>query len=149
MCSVNVRPLVPRSVIALGMTALVALSSACGGHYVSRGTDLYADGRYVEAAEVFERTEARLAQSSSSERARFGLYRGATFLRLGDAVHAARWLGYARSVVTQDPDALGSSDAALLEASLKTLASAKAPPEQKLQPELATAPAEASDAPAQ
>jgi hypothetical protein len=149
MCSVNVRPLVSRSVIALGVTAIVALSGACGGHYVSRGTDLYSDGRYVEAAEVFERTEARLAESSSGERARFGLYRGATFLKLGDAVHAARWLGYARSVVTQHPDALGSSDAALLEASLQTLGRAKAPPEQKLQPELATAPAEASAAPAQ
>jgi thioredoxin-like negative regulator of GroEL len=147
MCSLNVRSLVPRSVIALGAVALVALSG-CGGHYVSRGSDLYADGRYVEAAEVFERTEARLADSSSSERARFGLYRGATFLRLGDAMHAARWLGYARSVVTQDPDALGSSDAALLEASLKTLAQAKVPPVQKLQPELATAPADASQAPA-
>ena len=146
MCSVNVRSLVPRSVIALGVTALVALSSACGGQYVSRATDLYSDGRYVEAAEVFERTEARLADSSSAERARFGLYRGATFLKLGDAMHAARWLGYARSVVKQDPDALGSSDAALLEASLKTLASAKEPPEQKPQSELATAP-ESSDAP--
>jgi thioredoxin-like negative regulator of GroEL len=142
MCSVNVLSLLPRSVIALGAVALVALSGACGGHYVSRGTDLYADGRYVEAAEVFERTEGRLADSSSSERARFGLYRGATFLKLGDAVHAARWLGYARSVVTQDPDALGSSDAALLEASLRTLASAKVPPVQKPQPELATAPAD-------
>lgn len=147
MCSVNVHSLVPRSVIALGATVLVALLGACGGHYVSRGTDLYSDGRYVEAAEVFERTEARLAESSSSERARFGLYRGATFLKLGDAVHAARWLGYARSVVTQDPDALGSRDAALLEASLQTLASAKAPPEQSLPPELATAPESSSDAP--
>lgn len=141
MCSVNVRSLAHRSVISLGVTALVALSSACAGHYVGRATDLYSDGRYVEAAEVFERTEARLASSSSAERARFGLYRGATFLKLGDAVHAARWLGYARSVAQQDPDALGSSDAALLEASLKTLASAKAPPEQKAPPELATAPA--------
>ena len=149
MCSVNVRPLVPRSIIALGATALVALSGACGAHYVNRGTELYSDGRYVEAAEVFERTEAQLADSSSSERARFGLYRGATFLKLGDAVHAARWLGYARSVVTQDPDALGSRDAALLEASLQTLASAKAPPRQSLQPELATAPADSTDTPAQ
>ncbi len=148
MCSAIVRSLY-RSVIALGVTALLTLSNGCGGQYLGHGHDLYSDGHYVEAAEVFERTEARLADSSNGERARFGLYRGATFLKLGDAVHAARWLGYARSVVTQDPDALGSSDAALLEASLKTLASAKAPPAQKPQPELATMPAEASEAPSQ
>ena len=146
MCSVNVRSRPRRSVITLAACAFAALT-ACGGHYVSRGADLYGDGRYVEAAEVFERTETRLAESSASERAKFGLYRGANFLKLGDALHAARWLGYARSVVTQDPSALGSSDTALLEASLKTLASAKAPPEPKTDAELATAPADAPDAP--
>ncbi len=117
------------------------LGTACSSHYVARGADLYEKARYVEAAEVFERTELRLAQSPSDERARFGLYRGATFLKLGDAVHAARWLGYARSVVTSDPDALSSSDLQLLEASLKALASAKpALPEPKSGSELATAP---------
>jgi hypothetical protein len=147
MCSVNVRPRPRLSVIPLGACALLALAlSACGGHYVARGADLYDDGQYVEAAEVFERTEERLAQSSPGERARFGLYRGATFLKLGDAVHAARWLGYARSVLKSTPDALGSSETALLEASLKTLASAKAPPEPKAQATLATAPEEATDA---
>jgi tetratricopeptide (TPR) repeat protein len=122
-------------------SAALALGG-CGGHYVARGADLYDDGRYVEAAEVFERTEERLAQSPSDERARFGLYRGATYLKLGDAVHAARWLGYARSVVTSDPGALDSSELAMLEASLKALASAKpALPEPKSESELATAPA--------
>ena len=117
------------------------LMAACGGHYVSRGASLYDDGKYVEAAEVFERTEQRLAQSSSEERARFGLYRGANFLKLGDPVHAARWLGYARTVVNADPDALDSEELGMLEASLKALASAKpAPPESKADAELATAP---------
>jgi hypothetical protein len=149
MCSVNVRSRASSSLIALGAAAFVALTlSACGVHYVSRGADLYGDGRYVEAEEVFERTEERLASSSASERARFGLYRGATFLKLGDAVHAARWLGYARSVLTSDPSALGEDETALLEASLKTLASAKAPPEPKPNATVATAPAAAIEAPA-
>src|SRR4051812_40618252 len=81
------------------VTLLLLLSSACGGHYVVRGTGLYDEGRFVEAAEVFEQTEARLADSSNAERARFGLYRGATFLKLGDVPHAVRWLGYSRSIL--------------------------------------------------
>jgi len=152
MCSANVRQRPLGSVAALGAFALLGLTltlGGCGQHYVARGAELYTDGSYVEAEEVFERTEARLTESSPSERARFGLYRGATFLKLGDAVHAARWLGYARSVVTSDPSALGSSDTALLEASLKTLASAKAPPAPKADAALATAPGEPNDAPAQ
>jgi hypothetical protein len=128
MCSVNVLQRQPGA-LALGAFAFLAVAlGACGGGYVSRGASLYGEGHYVEAEEVFERTEGRLADSSSSDRARFALYRGATFLKLGDAVHAARWLGYARSVVTSDPDALGTNETALLEASLKTLASVKAPP---------------------
>jgi hypothetical protein len=118
----------------------MGLGTACGGSYVSRGADLYEDARYVDAAEVFERTEQRLAQSPSDERARFGLYRGATYLKLGDAVHAARWLGYARSVLTSEPGALSSSDVALLEASLKALARAKPAPPEPSESELATAP---------
>jgi hypothetical protein len=150
MCSVNVRSPLRSSVIAWSAGALVALTlSACGGHYVTRGADLYGDGRYVEAEEVFERTEERLSASSATERARFGLYRGATFLKLGDAVHAARWLGYARSVVTSEPGALSSDELTLLEASLKTVASAKTPPEPKPDASVATAPDDQSNAPAQ
>ena len=147
MCSVAVRVRLRLSVFAL-LASTSLLTPACGGHYVTRGTALYEDAHYVEAAEVFERTETRLASSSNSERARFGLYRGATFLKLGDTAHAARWLGYARSVVTVDPDALGRDDLALLGASLKALGRA-APdaPERKVGGEVATAPAEAAPLP--
>jgi hypothetical protein len=141
MCSANVRRRLRASALSLLASAALALG-ACGGHFVARGAELYDNGRYVDAAEVFERTEGRLAQSPSDERARFGLYRGATYLKLGDAVHAARWLGYARSVVTSDPGALDSDEHQLLEASLKTLASAKrALPEPETGSEVATAPA--------
>jgi hypothetical protein len=124
----------------LAASALLMLASACGGHFVARGADLYDDGRYVEAAEVFERTEQRLAQSRSDERARFGLYRGATFLKLGDATHAARWLGYARSIVKSEPNALDADEHAMLEASLKAVASIRPLPPATRAAELATAP---------
>ncbi|HEX2875450.1 MAG TPA: hypothetical protein VHP33_29565 [Polyangiaceae bacterium] len=150
MCSVAVRS--PSRVRLARWTAgalLLVTATACGGHYVSRGTSLYDEARYVEAAEVFEQTEDRLASSSSTERARFGLYRGATFLKLGDTTHAARWLGYARSVVQSDPDALADDDLALLGASLKALGNAEpAEPARKGGSELATAPARPNAVPA-
>jgi hypothetical protein len=109
---------------------------------------LYEDAHYVEAAEVFEQTEGRLASSSNSERARFGLYRGATYLKLGDTGHAARWLGYARGVVKSDPDALDDDDLALLGASLKALGPAATEvPKRKVGAEVATAPPASEAAP--
>jgi hypothetical protein len=136
--------------LALSGAATLLLASACGQHYVSRGADLYADARYVDAAEVFEQTEARLRESSASERARFGLYRGATYLKLGDAMHAAQWLGYSRTILNSEPGALDSDDRALLEASLKSLTEVTpATPERKSDSEVAAAPPSADVAPTQ
>ena len=149
MCSVAVRSQLRLGVLALAVSALLA-TTACQSHYVTHGTALYADGHYVEAAEVFERTEERLASSSSSERARFGLYRGATFLKLGDVEHAARWLGYARSIVKTDRDALSGDDTALLDASLRAIGNARpAAPDRKADSEVATAPSTTPAAPTQ
>ena len=149
MCSVAVHSRLRAGLLTLAASALL-LTSACGGHFVTRGTALYEAAHYVEAAEVFERTEERLASSSNNERARFGLYRGATFLKLGDTAHAARWLGYARSVVKTDPDALGGDDLTLLDASLKALGrAAPTEPERKDGSEVATAPRTSDAASAQ
>ncbi|HXK20731.1 MAG TPA: hypothetical protein VNG33_23130, partial [Polyangiaceae bacterium] len=139
MCSVAVRSRHRLSAFML-LASTLLLTSACGAHYISHGTALYDDGHYVEAAEVFEKTEQRLASSSSSERARFGLYRGATFLKLGDVQHAARWLGYARGIVKNDPDALDRDETALLGASLKVLGNAGPSAPERSHSEVATAP---------
>jgi thioredoxin-like negative regulator of GroEL len=150
MCSVTVRSRLRSSALALVSAATLLWTSACGGQYVSRGVELYADARYVDAAEVFEQTEARLGDASASERARFGLYRGATYLKLGDALHAAQWLGYSRSILNRDPGALDSDEHAMLEASLKALT--KVPPstpEPQIDSEVAAAPTPANTAPTQ
>jgi hypothetical protein len=97
------------------LLVVVALLAGCGGHYVNRGADLFADGRYVEAAEVFERTQDRLTKSDSGEQARYGLYRGATLFVLGDFAHAQSWLAYAREVERVNPGALDSEDRAFLD----------------------------------
>ncbi len=93
---------------------LVAVVAGCG-NYVQRGGTLYADGRYIEAAEVFERTERRLGEYTPKERAEYGLYRGMTLLVLGDLNHAHRWLAYAYEVERANPGSLRSDRRALLD----------------------------------
>jgi hypothetical protein len=147
MCSDAVRQQPRLRALSLPVASLLLLLSACGAHFVSRGSALYDDGHYVEAAEVFEQTEARLASCSSAERARFGLYRGATFLKLGDVDHAARWLGYARAIKRSEPGVLDGDDSALLDTSLQALGTKGTPlPGHPDASEVATAPA---DTPAQ
>jgi len=87
---------------------------ACEG-YVRRGSTLYADGRYIEAAEVFERTEARLPESTRREQAEYGLYRGMTLLVLGDLKNARRWLSYAYDLERAQPGTLRTDRRALLD----------------------------------
>jgi tetratricopeptide (TPR) repeat protein len=110
-------PLAPgRSPWIAALAVATALGAAsCNGQYVKRGSALYSDGRYVEAAEVFERTEYRLAESSSRERAEYGLYRGMTLLVLGDLRNAESWLTYAYEVERREPGALRPERRALLE----------------------------------
>lgn len=108
----------------LRVVPLLVLASlaGCANRYVTRGADLYADGHYIEAAEVFERTESRLPQASSGDRARYGLYRGATLLALGDTLRAGNWLSYTLEIVRNDPSALSDEESTMLRRAL-TLAS--------------------------
>lgn len=99
---------------------LAASLSACT-HYVGRGSDLYHLGRYVEAAHVLEKSEPRLSGATANEQASYGLYRGATLLRLGDLAGAGHWLEYAQSVSASHPLALSSEEGELLRESLISL----------------------------
>lgn len=101
----------------------LTLSVGCASRYVTRGADLYAGGHYIEAAEVFERTEDRLPGASAADRARYGLYRGATLLALGDTLRAGNWLSYTLTIVRTDPSALSDEESTMLRRAL-SLASA-------------------------
>ncbi len=90
------------------------LFAACT-HYVGRGGDLYYEGRYIEAAHVLEMSETRVTSASPLEQASYGLYRGATLLRLGDLEGAERWLSYARQRVHLHPGTLSPDQTELLE----------------------------------
>ena len=111
---------------------LLACVPGCGSQYVTRGAELYAGGFYIEAAEVFERTERRLDEASPSEQAQYGLYRGATLLALGDSRRARRWLRYSEKLLTTDPALLSEEERSMLRRALSVLAnhSPEAAPER-------------------
>jgi len=113
------RSAAPRLACVLGTLFRAALLPAgllvACTYYVSRGSDLYFQGRYIEAAQVLEQTEARLAEADPYERAEYGLYRGATLLRLGDLDGALHWLEYAQSWEQRYPGSLRADERELLE----------------------------------
>lgn len=96
-------------------------TASCAAPFVTRGADLYSRGHYIEAAEVFERTEPRLDKSSPDDRARYGLYRGATLLALGDSQRAQHWLHYSQELSRADQDSLSADDRLQLDQALRTL----------------------------
>jgi hypothetical protein len=105
-----------RSAAARVLRPLLAVPLVACTYFVSRGSDLYYQGRYIEAAQVLEQTEYRLAQSEDAdEHAEYGLYRGATLLRLGDLNGAQRWLEYAQQWERRHPGALREDERDLLD----------------------------------
>jgi hypothetical protein len=106
----------PRSAAARVLRTLLAVPLLACTYFVSRGSDLYNQGRYIEAAQVLEQTEYRLASSEDpDEHAEYGLYRGATLLRLGDLDGAQHWLTYAQQWELRHPGALRPDERDLLD----------------------------------
>jgi len=85
------------SAATLGCTLL----SGCTMTYVQRAETAYDEGRYLEVAEQLAKREADMPNTSSAQRARYGVYRGLALLRLGDYEGAERWLSYARGLDQQ------------------------------------------------
>lgn len=112
---------------------VIGLVSACGSNN-NRGRALYADGRFIEAAEVFEHSEAQLDRLVPEERARYGLYRGMTQLRLGDLDAAARWLHYASSNEERTPGALDPREVSALKQAWQLLDTARARETRSIDP---------------
>ncbi len=108
-----VRGLMKRSLLLLVFLGGPLGSLSCSGN-VSRGRALYADGYYVEAAEVFERNEGRLSEWPPEKRAAYGLYRSMTLFELGDVEGAARWLRYCEWVQGSTPGSLDAQQLTLV-----------------------------------
>jgi len=111
------------AVLAASISACLLVLSACGSsHYIQRGADLYGEGRYVEADEVFERSEPRIARATLDQRAAYAAYRGATFVALGDLPHAQYWLTIASEIERTNPGALRPDERAFLEGAWRAFA---------------------------
>jgi hypothetical protein len=80
-------------------------------------------GRYIDADQLFEHAEAGLSQLELGERARYALYRGATYLALGDSAGAQRWLGYGARLGAPALSGLSLQEQQLLHDSLRALGS--------------------------
>jgi hypothetical protein len=105
----------------------MALSGCGANHYVQRGADLYGEGRYVEADEVFERSEPRVARATMEQRAAYATYRGATFVALGDLQRAQHWLGIASEIEHEYPGSLRVEQRAFLDGAWRALTNRLAP----------------------
>jgi hypothetical protein len=90
-----------RRVCAWFTAALCSVCLAACGSAVGRGAEFYTQGRYIDAAQLFEHTEHSLQSYSEPERARYGLYRGATLLALGDANEARHWFNYGSALALE------------------------------------------------
>ncbi|MES1174713.1 MAG: hypothetical protein ABUL62_10330 [Myxococcales bacterium] len=101
---------------------VIALSGCSANHYVQRGADLYGEGRFVEADEVFERSEPRVASAPLEQRAAYAAYRGATFIALGDLRHAQQWLDMATQIEHEHPGTLPPSERSFLDGARRALA---------------------------
>ncbi|HYQ28540.1 MAG TPA: hypothetical protein VER04_15020 [Polyangiaceae bacterium] len=120
------------AVLAASVAACFMALTACGSsHYIQRGADLYGEGRYVEADEVFERSEPRIARAALEQRAAYAAYRGATFVALGDLPHAQYWLSVASELERTNPGALRAEERAFLDAAWRAYAH-RIPPEPPL-----------------
>ena len=134
------------AVLGASLTACFVLLTACGSsHYIQRGADLYGEGRYVEADEVFARSEPRVASAALEQRAAYAVYRGATFVALGDLPHAQRWLSLATEIERARPGTLAADERAFLEGAWRAYAN-RVPPAPPAAP--STAVASTSEVPA-
>src|SRR5882724_1399944 len=110
-----------RAAVAANVLLCGALSACGASHYVQRGADLYGAGRYVEADEVFERSEPRVARAPLEDRAAYAAYRGATFVALGDLHHAEHWLTVASALERAHPGTLRAEERQFLDGAWRAL----------------------------
>lgn len=111
------------AVLSASVAACFVMLTGCGsGHYVQRGADLYGEGRYVEADEVFARSEPRVARAAIEQRAAYAAYRGATFVALGDLPHAQHWLSMATEIERANPGTLRAEERKFLEGAWRAYA---------------------------
>lgn len=111
----------------------LALLPGCA-NATQRGKALYVEGRLIEAAEVFEHGEENLSNLNNQECIRYGLYRGATLLKLGDLDGAARWLYFAQQAESHHPSSIELSESQMLRLAFKDLDRRRSQMKSKVDP---------------
>ncbi len=134
----------PSAATALTLCAMCLALVGCGGSSLNRGANYYGERRYIDAAQVFEHAERELPAYDDAERARYGLYRGATLLELGDTNEAERWLLFGYQLATKSPGALTARERGVLR---EALSSARARQARHDASPMSPAPASVSPAP--
>jgi len=135
-----------RSSVLFFVAATMA-APACGSS-VGRGTTLYQQRSYVEAAEVFERTQSRLVTMAAVDRARYGLYRGLSLMALGDLRGGERWLDYAEAQERAQPGLLSNDERVALTHNRSDLAERRQATWPRPQPDWTQGVARTSSSPA-
>lgn len=132
---------------ALALCAMCLALVGCGGSSLNRGANYYSERRYIDAAQVFEHSEPELVAYDSAQRARYGLYRGATLLELGDMNEAERWLMFGYQLAAKNPEALSATERATLREAISSARARQASRERGLADPQSLVPASATPAP--
>ena len=104
--------------------ALVA--SACAElSYVGKAEMAYDEGRYFEVAESLAAREGDMRTLPAWKRARYGVYRGLSLLKLGEYESAEEWLRYAQKL-DEEHHTLAGHQRERLEQGLAEIARVKA-----------------------
>jgi tetratricopeptide (TPR) repeat protein len=84
--------------VRLAATMVVATAMVACTPPMQRAETAYSEGRYLEVAEDLAHSESELTQLPVEQRARYGVYRGLSLMKLGEYDGAQRWLRYALDV---------------------------------------------------
>ena len=88
--------------------ACAALSGCRTGRELGRA--YYQGARYPDALAEFSRAEADYPELSQEERAHYALYRGLSYLAVGDATRADGWLSIAKRELDTHPETFNAEE---------------------------------------
>ncbi|MCA9626148.1 MAG: hypothetical protein KC766_00720 [Myxococcales bacterium] len=85
------------------LVALAACLAGCRSGW-ELGRDHYRDARYPDALAEFSEAEAEYPDLPRQDQAHYALYRGLSYLAVGDAVRADAWLSIAKRELDTHPE---------------------------------------------
>lgn len=99
----------------------VLLASVACGSPLTRATGAFEAGRAPEAMKRLRAIEAHLEKLPRDERLRYALYRGLSYLTLGDLQRSRAWIFPVKHALDRDPWLLSDSERGRLLSALRSL----------------------------